>query len=424
MKTIQKIPFVNNKFNKIVKCKKGYLVFQKNNNQYIYLLNSAGISRLPGIAENVFVNKICLIEGNIWVCTTNGIYIFDENFNRVNVGEALLSNQNISTIIKDQTGAYSASTLNKGILFIPNINVVKFGNYTPSALTQKGNSTIIFGTYENEGYEYNIEQNNISNIFKVPFPNQIVGCVYDKEQGLSLFSGNYLNLSNPICWFFNLNLPRKSMAKIGTGAYLVGYSNGVTVVVFNQEGYASVPSWLRKGENKEKYFLNTGYKRSRSVAYYAKDSTFIYADVSGVYLHNAIQRLELKYKGKTILGNQLQVHANKLYIASSNCGLLCYNLEDKSMVKLGSEFNLENVNRVKIYGDFIYFSTDNILFKYNPITRQSLQWFCDNGLNNEEIKDFEVLPKHYVVGTSNGLVRFQNLNSIRKITNPMCLFKK
>lgn len=395
---------LKDRFNRIVKCKKGYLFLQKNNNSLVYLFDGQTLTTIPGIKEDVFVNKICSLDNEIWICTTNGIYVFDENFTSLNSGKPLFKQFNVSTIIKDKTNAYWISTLDNGLIYVNNMNVTKFADVAPSSITKINENTAIFGTTKNEGFEYNLNLNQVNNIFRFPYPNQIVDCYYDKENKMSFFSSNTLKIYRDRQLVWEKNNAVKCIKKLWDQTYFLAHSNGVCVMYTGNNPKANLPNWLKYKNDNIFYLLDNSSMRTKAVEYYPADSIFIIGNIKGLFFQDRKSKTEIQYLGKSILANSLLVDQQNLYIASGNLGMLVYNFEHKTVSSVSKEIPTQNFNQIRVFGPYLFFASDNVLYKYHLANKTIEQWNCDNGISKDEIKDFEVFEGRYVVCLNSGLI--------------------
>lgn len=421
--TIAEIPQLKNRFNKIIKCKKGFVFIQKNQNDWVYFFKDNSLTKLKGIEENVIVNKICTIDNKIWICTTNGIYIFDENFNQMNQGLPLFKQFNTSTIIKDKSNSYWISTIDNGLLFIENLNIKKYSDIFPTSICKKDDNTAIFGTIKNEGYEYNLKENKVFKLFQTPYPNQIVDCYYDQKNQTSIFASNSTKFYKKNKFIYEDYLAIKCIKKIWDNTYFVAYSGGACVIDFGKNK-KTIPNWLIKMPNSQRYFFDQTYKRTKTVEYYHQDSTFVIGNVNGLYFQKRNSKIELKFKNNTILGNDLLINNSKLYIASSNLGLLVYDFKTNKLEQIETQYEIDNFNKVKMHGEYLYFSSDNVLFKYHLLSKTFQKWNCENGISKDEIKDFEVFENQYVVCLNTGVIHFSDNEFNQELEKPTLYINK
>jgi ligand-binding sensor domain-containing protein len=74
--------------------------------------------------ENVYTNRVVYEKENIWLCTNNGLYIYNLRLNRFT--QHYFSNIRISDLQIDQEGGYWISSVEKGLMYVPDWQLKKF----------------------------------------------------------------------------------------------------------------------------------------------------------------------------------------------------------------------------------------------------------------------------------------------------------
>jgi hypothetical protein len=114
--------------------------------------SNSKINLPAGFKNSGSVNYIKQIENTIWICTTNGLYYYD-NSNGEKAMQYILPGSNISDLVKTIEGNYVISTLNSGLVFIPNFDANIILGLPPKIVTLKnyGNKLVI-GTEVGESF--------------------------------------------------------------------------------------------------------------------------------------------------------------------------------------------------------------------------------------------------------------------------------
>lgn len=128
---IDKVVQINEKYEiTVYSSRKGQKLGVSLNDDVFYFIsrNDTGLYDIKGSAfntdvvpQNIFFNNLSYIDGQLWVCTSMGIYEVD--FNRRKLKTGFLKEHKVTDIVQDLEGNRWVSTLNDGLYMIPDPNV-------------------------------------------------------------------------------------------------------------------------------------------------------------------------------------------------------------------------------------------------------------------------------------------------------------
>ncbi|MEM9679676.1 MAG: two-component regulator propeller domain-containing protein, partial [Bacteroidota bacterium] len=129
-------------------------IFYSNKHQLYEIRDRNIISKVLEIPEHNEIINYYRDGDNIWICSRNGLYLFDENGHKL---RHCFNNTSVSGITKDFEGNYWVSTLDQGLFFVPSFAVNKV-DLKLNCITKDKNNTIWLGGREND--YYTIEHGN------------------------------------------------------------------------------------------------------------------------------------------------------------------------------------------------------------------------------------------------------------------------
>ncbi|MBK7666881.1 MAG: hypothetical protein IPJ32_05700 [Sphingobacteriaceae bacterium] len=98
-------------------------------------------------------------EGDVWLCTSNGVYRMDKITGAINWGNPILKGDKISSFFQDKEGNYWLTSLQNGIHIIPNKEMFIISEFAKpskdkyvSSLTNYTNNELLAGTYSGDVY--------------------------------------------------------------------------------------------------------------------------------------------------------------------------------------------------------------------------------------------------------------------------------
>ena len=359
-------------------------------NQLIYKYSKNSIQKvtnknlLSALAKRKITSVRSLADGKLWICTYNGVIKYDTEKDLATLYYPELS---FSDCLLDREGNYWLSTLQAGILRIPNLDLIVWNKEHQQLKNEKiaticyGNKHIFFATLDGSVGQLDINSGEIS--------------IYNSENKADVQSFDF-DFGTQTLWFNinnvlysikdgNLNANKspettaiKSRKQIGNTVF-IGSSNGSYV-----NGKLIDPSWSRKiqydASTNTVYFitnngllkLNFQLGKWKIKQHLLKGIQLLSGEISEVN-H---QVYVLTFDGKInkvskngvvekvceisdkIQSYQLKIHDSKMYVAT-NKGLWIYNLKTKKWQVLTKLSGLasNNIQGLVIVDNIIWLAT-------------------------------------------------------------------
>ncbi|EAZ96377.1 possible sensor protein [Flavobacteria bacterium BAL38] len=335
----------------------------------------------------------------VWFASTkNGIYSFALNGKPLFNNQLLFKDYFISSYLEDSEGNFWLTTFGKGIIFIPNLNVIEYTNNNLLdkddllRITKKGDELFFGGV---KGNIYNLKQNKIqlvqSNFKKIEFlrymPHADVffvnGLVYDNGLKSMLFDHSFNKYDA-----FQNDKNAKIRFVTRDGLYSTSKSN-----------------WEYENEN---YNL-----RSYAVLEDVQSKTIWLGSSTGLEVLKNGKFIKITHQNQPIFCTSIIKVKNQIWVASS-FGVLVYE-KDKLIKIINKKSGLLANKAIKLIvcDDVVYISSNEGLQQYNLKTKQFKNFTKVEGLLSSAVFDFEVVDNSVFIITSKGLqkISFNDINS-------------
>lgn len=396
------------------------LLVQKDEPSSLQIIENKTLRRLPLLSPGISVHGITSIDNELWIATSSGAYRFDSKLNPLNQGKPYFSNHNINHIIRDREGNYWFSSLNRGLLVVPNLDF-KLYTYQGSTITSLLYDTltrkVFVGSSNNTFLEFDADRNFIPR-FSSPVNHEITHLFASKKDGYFIMSEKFRVVDRNFQQKVELSIAVKQMATISDDLYAVAYTGGVDVFDFSLSGY-SVPNWLQFYQKNIGVHRRVGLfsrsVRGRSTAFNPADSTLYASTATGLYFFSNRGNGEIKLNQQPIVANEIIQLNDDVFIASTfSQGLL--QITDTTAIPLLNKNNglrSNTVYKVRILDSICWFLQDGIIGRYDLKTRKLTLVDNSYGVPKSDLLDLIVTPTLIYVATTEGLVVF-NPNDIRR----------
>ena len=417
IKLIHQLPITTPIFYFLQQIQGNYFGITKDRYPYIHQIEKNNTKPINVLQPGLLIQDVSVINNEIWISTSTGAYCFDTNWKPQYNGMCFLKGNSISKVIKDRESNYWFSTLNKGIIVVPEINT-KLSKYNDEAITSLASDgkNIIAGTANNNILYFNEQQNSFSQNFKGNSNSEIVNIFYDSAKKQTLFSSNKiysLNSSGIVTQF--ASTAGKCVITLDEHFYVAAYSGGVSLLRRDNSN-APVPAWLKAiGWTGNHYPILDFATRGRWVLYNSKDSILYAATSNGLYFFSPIKKGKITIAEKDIYASQLLLTENGMYASTFSDGLIFIDKQHKAIVVNNKNIN-KTIYKIKQDGSYLWMLTDGFLQKYNIANNTVTNYTYADGLPKAEIKDLLLFNKKVFLATSDGLVVFNDkLNSINTV---------
>ncbi|MFY7965276.1 MAG: sensor histidine kinase [Chitinophagaceae bacterium] len=363
------------------------------------------------LPQNIYIQNVVVASNEIWVCTSTGAYCFDFNFNAKYNNQPFFKEESLSKVVIDNEGGYWFSTLQNGVLYVPNIrnnNILPQQNITALAVTD---NNILAGSNSNSIFSLN---NNAQ--INLLIPHQVEKIVYDKTTQLTgICSDKFYVYKNGVLQYSN-TIAVKDVSFVSKDFWFLNTSYGEYIYTTNDK---LIPRWLFHDPQ-----LNTVYKinyktstpiRGKCIIWNAKDSILYASNAGGLYCYSKNKTDKITYNNQDIFANHLFFVNNKTIATTSNTFYIIdkTNIVNQFAQKDGLPNNISNCTQSN---NRIFFTANNNVYVFDEDNKVKMIW-QNNGLLNTDIKSIAVDSNKLYIAFNKGVIGVNILNTAAKTNN-------
>ncbi|WP_445456987.1 histidine kinase [Flavobacterium sp. HNIBRBA15423] len=340
----------------------------------------------------------------IWITSSkNGVYCFDSKGKALYNNKLLFKDYFISSYLEDSEGNFWFCTFGKGIVLIPNLNVI---DYTNNELLEKDDlkkvtkkdDKIYFGGTKGAIYQLNKDE------IKLELQNtrKIEYLKYLPKANL-FFVNNEVYAGNNFKFLVANNFNKYDI-------FQNSYSDSIYYVT--RAGFFNLEEKLNSRQ--------LDYKvRSYAIFNDEKNETFWIGSSTGLETVSKKEFKKVKVDNQAVFTTSIIAVENQIWVASSS-GILIFE-KDKLVKKITIKNELLSNNVLKLIYDngFVYASTNEGLQRYDLLNKTFKNFTKSEGLLSNAIFDFEVLENQIYIITSKGIQKFSfdDLTEAKKLPN-------
>lgn len=374
------------------------------------------------------IQNAVYIKDKLWISTTEGAYCYDLSMKLLNNGKPYYKDCNISKIIADSEGSLWLSTLNMGILIVPNLEVKSVGfneqgittlSYFPSI------SKLIAGTDQNNILEIDPLILSSRQLINLGIKNDVIHLYNDIGNDRIWVSSDKLyairGATNTID--YTQTIPMKSMVYLDRGYYAMASSEGISLFKTDPDSADQYYALMFTGKPIPwlygRQLLPGSAGRAKTVAYDQAHGILYASNYKGLFSWSAEGKFRTYTHNKApIYATDIVIKSGKAFVATFSGKL--FELENYSIKNTISGFKgLEgkSITQLSASGDFIWLLYENAVVRYNIFSRNYQVFTLADGLPNSEIKDIAASNGRIFIATRSGLVYF-NENLKRSYSEP------
>jgi ligand-binding sensor domain-containing protein len=360
---------------------------------------------------NTYINHIIVIDDELWLCTNIGLIPWKSEENRFD--SVYFKNTRITNIVKDFQGGYWVSSVDRGLFYIPNLNLlqVKPSEYSIYRICNGPENSIFIGAGDGVIFHLSAEKKVIKEL-KTNFMSEIEYLYFDRSTNRLISSHGVFEINNN----YNYTPIRlgKNLTHDDKGNFMINTYN--QALIFNQD-LVRPP---KLGENDEVFelvpysHLNIPTRR----IYYNRSISGYFEPLSQSYFlgaYDALYKIDVNGKSKNILYNGenivvlnfLKNRNGRVILSTLRHGILM--LENDQIKPL---FQTENILQGQVciktlaFSSYLFILTDFGLQMVNTLTEKVTNVSDKLSLKNTNIFDFEIVAGELLLATDVGLLYF------------------
>lgn len=423
--TIKNIAFESPSFSRWFSYKNELFLFnydQKNNKNLFFSFKNGKFSINNDFKELEKLRIISIKEydNNLYFSTSKGIYLFKKTNEKLTFTKSIFNDIFITSIRKDKNDSFWISTINEGILIVPNLDfkytkIVDKEDYI-TCIEKINNEIVYIGTFRGKLIKYNVSTQEKKLILNTIQTNKITCLKYVASSDILFISSenNFfsLNTKNDIIKESELRLinAKSLQYSISDNALLYsGYDRAFKVNLENNEN-----TKIEIFDFKRSYSINEN-KKTFDIAISYADETKIYPKNNNPY--------SLKLNNLLVLSNQVVSSNDGLFwVSTYNNGVLGYKNS-----KLVTEINFKNglasnlITKINA-GENLWILTDKGIQLYEIDSKKLINYIESS--NENRFIDIVELKNNLLIATSNSILQLPKENIFYKFKPKAIELKK
>ncbi len=367
--------------------------------------------------QNTFFNRITATKDNLWLCTNNGVYEYDEKNQKFKNG--FLKESRITDVVQDLEGNHWISSLDEGLFLLPNRKIFELNmdftsqksklSYT--RITEGPNGNYFVGTNDGRVIETTV-QGKIVQEYNSNWDNDIEFISFVGDTVMTNYG------------FFKIGIPKHISKENYFGKGLLPDRKGNLLIANPTFGgiVARDFSKLPNFKNPDKKFKTIEYgpsriktivlreKRTRSILYHVIEDKYYFGFIDGLFVYdNNGNEKEIKTANNhSIIAMAMLENADgSIWIATSQNGVLL--MKDQKIINQISHktgLSDDNCRRIEKDSSGIWIVTetgfDYYDFKTKRVKNAELN-LCIKGIT---INDIAVFNNLVALATNQGIYYF------------------
>ena len=335
-----------------------------------------------------------------WICTANGVGKFSPNVKSLDELSRHFQGNSVSHIMKDAEGNYWISTLNKGIIIVPNWSITRIDEHNFSlpenhitALKALNKNQVLVGTYTGRLFLLSISPRKIEEI-KSRTPQKTISVKF-----IHRFKNQFIASHGPLSVFTTKNIIASYPIYSSKDAVL----NGDSLYFIFSERFGSIHLNDLRPELK----IKTREGGGRMICYNPKDKTIYFSLSKGLYSMKNGHLKCINLNAEPVFVSSISVNNGFVYCASLSKGLLV--IQDSKILKRFSEENSTIENELRVvhsYNNYCWVSSREKLYRINLATNELAAFSYLNGINPRDINAIDNGGNYLFIATNKGLIYF------------------
>lgn len=145
--------------------------------------------------SNIYINHLSATDNELWLCTNTGLIPYEETTNSFTT--AYFENTRVTDIVKDIEGGYWVSSVDRGLFYIPNMDVrqTKLSDYNAHRISQGPENTLFVGLGNGDIYHLASDKSIIKKL-PTKFMSEVEFLFYEEANNRLLSSHGVYDLNN------------------------------------------------------------------------------------------------------------------------------------------------------------------------------------------------------------------------------------
>ncbi|MCF8461906.1 MAG: histidine kinase [Flavobacteriales bacterium] len=308
------------------------------------------------LPSNVVVQSVKVFgDSMLWVGTTAGLYLFDQEMKPLFDGQALLSGHSISSTMQDRDGAYWISTIDHGLYRITDLNTIQWESKDESFTVfshRNDAKEILIGT--ESGKVLSLGNDGLKTSVEAATRHRVSVILNDSARKVMVSATDKIYISKEGKPFDSFTAAGKDLLKTNEGLLVLALTGAVRVWDMNKP----------TSEFKQ-ITLGSSTFRSSSLTQHTKSGKVQVATSIGICEFDPRSDSVATLLFSDVVANHL-IWIGDTLAASTQNGILLFHA-GKQMASLGSKEGIKgSVGRLQLYRGTLYARAENVMYEIRP----------------------------------------------------------
>lgn len=392
-----------------------FVIDRLNFNGKIYTYESGQLKLFVNKPGLHFIQGLVSIDSMLWVCTPDGVWRYTDTGEPIDRSQPLLQGKNISGVFKDREGNFWFSTLNEGVLFVPDIKseIALSGNASIQRIAVDKQNVFV-ATDKNEIYEFHPHSSTTKLVYKDKIAHQVNALTLDTFNRHILLSAQILKVfDDNFSRFAVIQRPVKEAIPLDEKYYAFAATGAAGLLKMRDD----IPSKWDKlydcysGTYYNESILLAG-NRHRNVLYNAVTGNLYFSGSRGVYkfTNNAKEEVNILRGKQKVFVSYMDTYKEYLVVISTNNTMLLFDKYDNSVqVKVAPDVLLY---KTYVLNDDLYVLTNKGIKRFNNNAFRLESADLLRGIRPEEVNDIKQYEDILLVATNKGLIKIPHSGKI------------
>lgn len=406
----------------IIQNKSNYTIF-KNRDSFNYYeynnnhLNYIDLNIKNDISKNIPYIAFLAEDSTLWQTTRKGGTIAQNKFKKSNYyNNIIFKDYFVSAFLEDIENNLWLTTLGKGIIFIPNKNILSFGNIQEVSseiftnIVQKGDK-LFLSTLSGKIYEYS---NNSFQLISIQNDTKIDLLKFYRDSSTLIFDGTHLPK------IIDIHTKKTShLQQMGSLKDVAQINDSIAVMATN---YSIIfYNTLKNKITTSDYLIPKDIGRTSKVFYDKKTDNIWLSSLKGLMIFS-------KKINPVIYDSIFPTHFepihDKIFVATKDKGIIVF--KEKNIVNYintSNHLNSNSIYKIKYLKNHLFISHEKGIQLLNLDSKKSLQFDKTDGLFNHKINDFTFLQDKLWIATNDGIQVFDPFHAEKENYKPNILIQ-
>lgn len=393
-----------------------------------YLMSSGTFVKQYRPKDIDFIQNTSYNAEGLWLCNPKGAYLLNKTVmslhSQAETYNTYFTAFNISYVFKDNRGNSWFSTLNSGLLLVPNLRNTLL-EVQPRPITIHTTKQDVVISTENECiYKINLANYHKDLLYKGNSNHAINQLFVDSLTGKIMFTSNKFVILNEKHAIENQTyVAVKDVKQVDKTYYTFAASGYSGLFKVHENNTKSI--WDSLYLNNSRKAINLNFKETelfagingKATVYNGKNKTLYYATNVGLFYRTPLTQGELKFNHTNLYIRKLETYNGTVYGLTTNGKLFAVdslNRIEQIQLKVSRHFSF--ASKIKVIGNFLYIIVSSSVYEYNLVTKKITN-VINLGLDFE-VSDMGLYNHQFVFATAKGvLLQHRNISKPKNYTS-------